>query len=44
MLDQSQKDWINTYHETCKELLIPECKAQNWDDLIPWIEENSQKL
>jgi len=44
MLDESQKAWVNDYHEKCREKLIPECKAQGWDDLIPWIEHNTQKL
>jgi len=44
MLDQSQKDWINAYHQQCRDILIPECKAQGWDDLIPWIEHNTQAL
>jgi len=44
MLDSSQKKWLNDYHKKTAELLIPECKAQGWDDLIPWIEENCAAL
>jgi len=44
MLDQSQKDWINTYHEQCREKLIPECESQGWTDLIDWIKHNTQPL
>jgi len=44
MLDQSQKDWINNYHQQCRDILIPECEAQGWNDLIPWINENTEKL
>ena len=44
MLDSSQKKWLNDYHKKTAELLIPECKAQGWDDLIPWIEDNCAAL
>ena len=44
LLDQAQKDWINTYHDQCRKRLIPECQRQGWSDLIPWIKLNTEML
>merc|ERR1711970_529874 len=44
LLTDKQRTWINDYHQKCREKLIPAAKAQNWDDIVPWIESNTAPL
>ena len=44
LMTQKQIDWLNDYHEKCREKLIPRIKEQGHDYLLPWIDENTQKI
>ena len=44
LLTQKQKDWLNDYHQKCRDKLIPRIKEQGHDDLLTWIDENTQKF
>ena len=44
LLTDKQRLWLNEYHQKCRDKLIPAAKAQGWNDLIPWIEENTIPL
>jgi len=42
LMTQKQKDWLNNYHQQCRDKLIPRIKEQGGlDDLVPWIEANT---
>ena len=43
-MTQKQIDWLNDYHEKCREKLIPRIKEQGHDYLLSWIDENTQKI
>merc|ERR1711970_1314604 len=44
LLSDKQRTWINEYHQKCRDKLIPAAKEQNWNELIPWIEQNTIPL
>ena len=44
MLTEKQKSWLNSYHEKCRELLIPAAKEMGWDDVIQYINENTKAV
>jgi len=46
LLTDKQRTWLNSYHQACRDKLIPRAKEWGgpWLDVIPWIEENTKAI
>ncbi|TIC56010.1 Creatinase/aminopeptidase [Wallemia mellicola] len=44
LLSQSEKDWLNTYHERCVSVLKPELEKRGDTRAIAWLEKNSRSV